>query len=823
MIYAFGDCELDTCLYTLRRADHSIRLQPKVFQVLVYLLQQRDRVVSKQELSEQVWPNQFISDATLENCIKLARKAVGDDGRAQRCIQTRYGHGYRFVAAVVAHPGGEVSSAPPVRDGTDAVPAFGRLPHEPSLSWPGMPEGAQSQGPLSSWERVAQGKAGPMGRPGLDTRHEAVCPHLNSVDPAFCVGCSTRLQQSCLHCGQDVHLPTMFCSACGHPLTEVSPPAAERKPVTILCCTLVDALALSKQLELDALHSLMRVLYDLAWGAVCQYGGSIQPVAGDRFLAIFGAPVAHEDHAQRGVLAALELQQRLHANRRVFRTPVGVSLAVRMGIHTGLAVVGGMGRDTVATVVGETTIMAATLQEMAEPGTILCTDATARLMQGAIRLEVVQAAQATGQPTPVKAYRVLGLGPQRSPVEQRGERVLSPFVGRAWEIAALQALLAQMAEGQGHVVGIVGEPGIGKSRLVYEFRCSVMGRDLAYLEGRCLSHGSTTIYLPVLDLLRHQCDLTDADNPASITAKVQLRLWEMGMEPEVWAPYLLWLLGVQAESERLATLSPPVLKERILETLLQMWHRGSQQRPLVIVVEDLHWIDATSEECLAALTQRLASAPILLLLTYRPGYRPPWMDKSYATQLAIHPLSPRESLQVMRSILQTEPIPGPLEGELLAKAEGNPFFLEELAWSIKEHSDRSPLAMPSTVQAVLAARIDLLPPEEKHLLQAAAVIGKEVPFALLQALTGQSEEVVRRGLRHLMAVEFLYETGLFPHHCFTFKHALTQEAAYQLLLKGTRQQYHAQIAQTLVERFPEIAERQPELLAYHSTEAGCGI
>jgi class 3 adenylate cyclase/DNA-binding winged helix-turn-helix (wHTH) protein len=823
MIYAFGDCELDTCLYTLRRADQSIRLQPKVFQVLVYLIEHRDRVVSKQELSEQVWPEPFISDATLENCIKLARKAVGDDGRAQRCIQTRYGHGYRFVAAVVAHSGGMAEAAPPARDGTDAVPAVGRLPPEPSLSGAGMLEGAQSQGPLSSWERVAEGKVGPMGRPGLDTRHEAVCPHLNSVDPAFCVGCSTRLQQSCLHCGQDVHLPTMFCSACGHPLTEVSPPAAERKPVTILCCTLVDALALSKQLELDALHSLMRLLYDLAWGAVCQYGGTIQPVAGDRFLAVFGVPVAHEDHAQRAVLAALELQQQLHANRLTLGTSAGESPAVRMGIHTGLAVVGGIGHDTVATVVGETTIMAATLQEMAEPGTILCTDATARLMQGAVRLEVVQAGQATGQPMPVKAYRVLGLGLQRSPVEQRGDQVLSPFVGRAWEIAALQALLAQVVEGQGHVVGIVGEPGIGKSRLVFEFRGSVMGRDLAYLEGRCLSHGSTTIYLPVLDLIRHQCGLTDADNPATITAKVQPRLREMGMEPEVWAPYLLWLLGVQAASERLATLSPPVLKERILETLLQMWHRGSQQRPLVIVVEDLHWIDATSEACLAALTQRLASAPILLLLTYRPGYRPPWMDKSYATQLAIHRLSPRESLQVMHSILQTEPIPGPLEQELLAKAEGNPFFLEELAWSIKEHSDHSPLTVPTTVQAVLAARIDLLPPEEKHLLQAAAVIGKEVPFALLQALTGHPEEVLRRGLRHLMAVEFLYETGLFPHHTFTFKHALTQEAAYQLLLKGTRQQYHAQIAQTLVERFPEIAERQPELLAHHCTEASCSI
>jgi predicted ATPase len=199
------------------------------------------------------------------------------------------------------------------------------------------------------------------------------------------------------------------------------------------------------------------------------------------------------------------------------------------------------------------------------------------------------------------------------------------------------------------------------------------------------------------------------------------------------------------------------------------------------------------------------------------------MDKSYATQLALHRLSSRESLQVMHSVLQTKPIPESLERELLAKAEGNPFFLEELAWSIKEHSDRQPhLAVPSTIQAVLAARIDRLPPEDKHLLQAAAVIGKEVPFALLQALAGQPEEVLRRGLGHLMAVEFLYETGLFPHHTFTFKHALTQEAAYQSLLKGTRQQYHAQIAQTLVECFPEIPERQPELLAYHCTEASLG-
>src|SRR5262245_17024441 len=199
MIYSFGDCELDTCLYTLRRDDQSIRLQPKVFQVLVYLLEQRDRVVSKQELSEQVWPEQFISDATLENCIKLARKAVENNERAQRCIQTRYGHGYRFVAAVVAHPGGEAAAGPPARDGTGAVPAFGRLTPGPTLSEAGMLEGIQSQGPLSSWEMVAEGKLRPMCRPDLGARQEAVCPHINSADPAFCESCSLRLRQSCMH------------------------------------------------------------------------------------------------------------------------------------------------------------------------------------------------------------------------------------------------------------------------------------------------------------------------------------------------------------------------------------------------------------------------------------------------------------------------------------------------------------------------------------------------------------------------------------------------------------------------------------------------
>jgi predicted ATPase len=323
-------------------------------------------------------------------------------------------------------------------------------------------------------------------------------------------------------------------------------------------------------------------------------------------------------------------------------------------------------------------------------------------------------------------------------------------------------------------VGIVGEPGIGKSRLLDEFRRSLTGRPLTYVRGHCVSYDSATPYLPMLDLFRHHCGMTDADGPEAIIAKVHQGLQEAGIVPDEWAPYLLRLLGVGAGADELTMLSPQTLRAHTVETLVQMSVNGSRQRPLVFEVEDLHWSDAASEEWLTALVERLAGVPILVLATYRPGYRPFWLDKSYATQLTLQRLTPRGSLQVVQAVLHDERVTEALAQELLARADGNPFFPEELARIVVEQGDRRlSLTVPETIHAVLAARTDRLPLAGKRLLQAAAVVGTEVTFTILQVIAELSEETLRSRLTRLQAAEFLYERGLSPDLAYAFKHVLT--------------------------------------------------
>ena len=545
-------------------------------------------------------------------------------------------------------------------------------------------------------------------------------------------------------------------------------------------------------------------------------------------MAMFGVPVAHEDDARRAVRVALELRRRLSAHQEHPGVTSGMPLTLHMGLHTGLVVVGGERNgddaDIAATIVGDVVSLATALAERAEPGTILCSDATARFIQGTARLEALAPLQVPGQPARVEIYRVLGRSFRRSPVEQHRGRVLSPFVGRERELSTLHALLAQVEKGRGQVVGIVGEAGLGKSRLVYEFYHSLGKRRLIYRAGRCLSYGSMMPYLPVLDLLRHHCGITDTDGPEDITAKVHRGLHEVDMAPDPWAPVLLHLLGLEEGTNPFAALSPEERKARTLNALTQMCLNSSRQHPLILEVEDLHWIDASSDECLAALIERMAGAPVLVLVTYRPGYRPAWIDKSYVTQIALQPLTSQDSLRVVQTVLPPVALNAPLVPQLLAKADGNPFFLEELARTVVEQGTDAPSpTVPDTIQAVLLARIDRLPATAKRLLQTAAVIGKDVALPLLQAVTEVSEEAMQRDLGHLQAAEFLYETYAPTALAYTFKHALTQEVAYQSLVRRARQRYHERIAQVLEERFPEVAETQPELLAQHYTEADRGV
>ncbi len=813
MVYRFADCVLDTQLFTLARAGQSTRLAPKVFEVLCYLIEHRDRVVSKQELCDQVWEGLAITDAAMESCLRAVRLTVGDSGQAQRIIQTQRGHGYRFVADVTV----EMS-----RTGTEERPSSAPVLLEPLEGPASPPPPSQPVLPLRSVPRLG-------GRPC------ASCQYANDDHAVFCAACGIRLRQLCVHCGKDVTLPAVFCSACGQPLAVSSPSGttptaagqAEHKPVTVLCCAVDTTTVQGTHIDLDALHGQLLELHAIAQDVVPQYGGRLHPVIGERLMALFGVPVAHEDSARRAVHVALELRRRLSIRQERLGIAPMAPLGWRMGLHTGLVVVGACGRgehaETAATIVGDVVSVATALEERAAPGTILCSGATALLIQGTARLEARGQLQLPGQSAAVETYTVLGRSFRSSPMEQHHGRVLSPFVGREREMMLLHALLAQVEEGHGQVVGVVGEPGLGKSRLVHEFRHSLGSRRLTYRAGRCFSYGSTMPYLPVLDLLRHQCGITDTDSPEDITIKVHRNLQEVGMAPETWAPVLLHLLGLEGETNPLTALSPEVRKARILTAFTQMCLNGSRQLPLILEIEDLHWIDPSSDECLAALIERIAGAPILVLVTYRPGYRPAWIDKSYVTQVALQPLTPKDSLQVVQAVIPMTVLAAPLVPQLLAKADGNPFFLEELARTVAEQGADTPAhTVPDTVQAVLLARIDRLPATAKRLLQAAAVIGKDVALPLLQAVTDVPQEAINRDLGQLQAAEFLYETYAPSIPTYTFKHALTQEVTYQSLMRRARQQYHERIAQVLETQLPDVAETQPELLAQHYMGADRG-
>jgi len=750
MSYLFADCLLDTQCYLVRRAGQSIRLRPKVFQALLYLLTHRDRVIPKQELCAQVWAAQGASDATIENCLKTIRKAIGDTGQTQRLIETRYGHGYRFVAAVTLSPD---DGAPEVSASVALLPACAE----------------------------AAGHNPPMARDVVSQRQSAVPPSLD-----------------------DAH------------------PVDEWKVVTILCCALVVPAVQEEPQYLETWQCRWQTLQALVREQAQQYGGLVRAVGGERVLMVFGAPVAQEDHAHRAVCTALGLQRRLTAGRKA--CPERAALEVRMSLHTGRAVMGdrGASQATDAVVVGDTVTRAVALQERAAAGAILCSETTARFVQRAVRLKVMPLVPVDGQSTPESVYTLLGQRTRRGPPVPHPACAGTPLVGRARELATLHAVWAHVAKGQGHVVSVVGEAGMGKSRLVAEFRRSLRRESHTYVRGHCVSYGQAMASQPVLGLLRHACGIADSDPSAVIAAKVSRRLQEVGLDPVAAAPYLLHLLGGTPESEQLAGLSSEEYHASTLAVLMQLSLHSSRRCPLVIEVEDLHWIDATSEAWLAALAERLAGMRILLLVTFRPGYHPPWMGKPYATQMALSRLTPHDSAQVVQALLRTPQMSRALLHEIVTKADGNPFFLEELTRNVTEQeTTQSALALPDTVHAVLTARMDRLSPVAKRVLQTASIIGKEVPFSLLATITRLSPASLSQSLTQLQAAELLHETCLVPEPVYAFKHILIQETAYHAVLESARRQQHLQIARVLAEPAATTVTSQPAWIAHHYTQAGC--
>jgi tetratricopeptide (TPR) repeat protein len=560
------------------------------------------------------------------------------------------------------------------------------------------------------------------------------------------------------------------------------------------------------------MHNLLSRFFDLALTQVHFYEGTINQFLGDGFMALFGAPVAHEDHARRAVLAALGLQRALGALNDAGDTGDS-KLHARIGLNTGPVMVGKIGDNLRMdyTAVGDTTNIAARLQDLAEAGSIVISETSRQPVAELVKTEPLGQLQLKGTSTPVVAHRLIALRAGRSASESANNRRLSTFVGRQAELAALNARLAQIERGHGAAVGIVSEPGMGKSRLLLEFQHGIRDRRLTYLEARCLSYGTAIPYLLVLDVLRSNCSILDTDLPEVVARKVRSALEEVGMNADEDSPYLLHILGIKNEPTSGPWESLDAIKTNTFRVLRELSLRGSHRRPLILALEDLHWIDKTSEEFFDLLSASLPGAPILVLSTYRQGYSPPWIGRSYTTQIALEPLTADDGLALVESLERS--VPSSIASIVVEKADGNPFFLEELARAVTEfHSLASPV--PDTIQAVVSARIDRLPDTAKHLLQTASVIGREVPLSLLEAVS-DGPGAVEVNLQVLTRSEFMYDRLTTDEPVYIFRHVLMQEVAYASLPETRRRIYHGAIGVTLERVNDGHTDRVVELLAHH--------
>jgi class 3 adenylate cyclase/tetratricopeptide (TPR) repeat protein len=605
----------------------------------------------------------------------------------------------------------------------------------------------------------------------------------------------------------------------------------ERKQVTILFADIKDSTELIRDLDPEAAQQLLDPALHRMMEAVHRYEGTVNQVLGDGIMALFGAPIAHEDHAIRACYAALAMQAAMREYTEEVRRAHGLEMRIRVGLNSGEVVVRTIGNDLHMdySAVGQTTHLAARMEQLAMPGSIRLTAATLRLVEGLVRVDALGQVPVKGLSEPVVVFELVGASAIRGRLQASVARGLTRFVGRKQEIETMGQTMARSAAGHGQVLAMVGEPGVGKSRLIYEFVHSHRTEGWLVLESASVSYGKATPYFPVIDLLKRYAHVEEHDDTRTIRAKVMGQVLTLDEALQDTIPALLALLDALPEDSPFQKLDPLQRRQRTLDALKRILLRESRAQPLVLVFEDLHWIDSETQALLDTLVASLPTACLLLLVNYRPEYQHSWGGKTYYTQLRLDSLLPASAEELLRALLGNDPGFEPLKQLLIARTEGNPFFLEESGRALVEtgvlvgepgaHRLVKPLdslQVPATVQAVLAARIDHLPSDEKRLLQTAAAIGTEVPFSLLQAIAELPEAVLHHGLAHLQAAEFLYETRLFPDHEYTFKHALTHEVAYGSLLQERRRALHARIIEALEVLVGDRVAEQVERLAHHA-------
>ncbi len=690
----------------------------------------------------------------------------------------------------------------------------------------------------------------------------AGCQRENPADAAFCAGCGRKLGRVCSSCQRENDTDASFCNGCGAPVavetsrptpTERSPAdytpkhladkilqsksalEGERKQVTVLFADVKGSMEISEQLDAEEWHRILERFFQILTEGVHRFEGTVNQYTGDGVMALFGAPIAHEDHAQRACYAALHLREALAGYATEVKREHGIGFQARVGLHSGDVVVGKIGDDLRMdyTAQGHTVGLAQRMESLAEPNTCYLSDATAQLASGYFALDDLGDFRIKGAVEPVHVHRLVGVGTSRTRFDVSRMRGLSRFVGRAADVRTLEDALVQTAAGNGQVVGVVAEAGTGKSRLCFEFLESCRARGMRVFEGHAVAHGRNIPFLPVLEIFRAYFSITPQDDDRAAREKIAGRMVVLDQSLADALPSVFDFLSVPDPQRPAPQISAEARQRQLVGLMRQVVQSESTAtQPTVTLIEDLHWLDAASAEFLEHLVDARAGSRSLLLLNFRPEYHADWMQKSWYRQIPLTPLGVDDIAELLGDLLGADASLAHLAAPLHARTAGNPFFTEEVVQSLIESGhlegargayrlttavDR--LEVPATVQAVLAARIDRLAEREKRLLQVASVIGKEFPEPLLAAVAELTTDDLKESLAALRRGEFVHERAIYPLVEYAFKHPLTQEVALGSLLRERRRPLHAAVAGAIEAGGGNLEERAA-LLAHHWDEAG---
>jgi len=683
------------------------------------------------------------------------------------------------------------------------------------------------------------------------------CQTDNAPDDSFCRKCGTKLEVVCPECGRTIPPDSSFCPKCGHDLSKPTEPSApidytqpqsytpkyladkilttrssiegERKLVTVLFADVANYTSISEKLDPEEVHQIMDGCFKILMDEIHRYEGTINQFTGDGVMALFGAPVAHEDHGQRACHAALSIQKAVEGYGEKVKEDRGVEFKMRVGLDSGPVIVGTIGDDLKMdyTAIGDTTNLASRMETMARPGSVLVSGNTYKLARDYFEVASLGKVKVKGKEKLQEVYELIKPTEVETRIEAAAAKGLTRFVGRRKEMEILREASRKARSGSGQIVGILGDAGVGKSRLLLEFRASLAMGEHTCLQGSCLHYGRSIVYLPILDILKSFFHIQEGAQEENVQAKVRERLSQLdGKLLGVLAP-LQDVLSLTIEDKAYLQVDAQQKRQRVFEAIRNLLIQASQEKPLVLVMEDLHWIDKTSQDFLDFFADAVSDASILLILLYRPEYSQSQGSRPYCQEIPLDQLSAKTSSELVQAILEDGEVVPELSELILGRAGGNPLFVEELTQSLLEngwiHRENaqyvlarkpSEIEVPDTIQGIIAARMDRVEESLKRIMQVASVIGREFAYRILATITGMREDL-KASLTNLQGLEFIYEKQIFPELQYIFKHVLTQEVAYNSLLLKTRRELHEKIGRAIEEIYSERLEEYYELLAYH--------